>query len=123
MESFFVRYRNLVVLLAILVAQMVGLAMQVRRTGAGINSLDPRDQAGVRLIRLWANAVVSPPEEAIHDARMGAVALWQNYLDLQGVRAQNQDLEKTITRLRLEQATLLEDARQGERLQAMLGFQ
>jgi rod shape-determining protein MreC len=32
-------------------------------------------------------------------------------------------LQKTIDRLRLEQASLLEDARQGERLQAMLGFQ
>ena len=35
MESFFVRYRNLVVLLALLVAQILGLAMQVRRTGSG----------------------------------------------------------------------------------------
>ena len=39
------------------------------------------------------------------------------------MRQQNQDLEKTVDRLRLEQAALLEDARQGERLQAMLGFQ
>ena len=35
MESFFVRYRNLLVLLALLVAQILGLAMQVRRTAAG----------------------------------------------------------------------------------------
>ena len=33
MESFFVRYRNLLVLLALLVAQILGLAMQVRRSG------------------------------------------------------------------------------------------
>ena len=39
------------------------------------------------------------------------------------MRRQNQDLEKTIGRLRLEQAALLEDARQGQRLQALLGFQ
>jgi rod shape-determining protein MreC len=32
-------------------------------------------------------------------------------------------LQKTIDRLRLEQASLLEDARQGQRLQAMLDFQ
>ena len=51
------------------------------------------------------------------------VGTWTNYIDLVHVRQQNQDLEKTIDRLRLEQAALLEDARQGQRLQAMLGFQ
>jgi rod shape-determining protein MreC len=44
-------------------------------------------------------------------------------LDLRHVREQNQDLQKTIDRLRLEQASLLEDARQGQRLQALLDFQ
>ncbi len=39
------------------------------------------------------------------------------------MREQNQDLQKTVDRLRLEQAALLEDARQGQRLQALLGFQ
>jgi rod shape-determining protein MreC len=39
------------------------------------------------------------------------------------VREQNQDLQKTIDRLRLEQASLLEDARQGQRLQALNDFQ
>jgi rod shape-determining protein MreC len=77
----------------------------------------------VRLIRLWANALVSPPERLIHSSNLGASTLWQNYLDLRHVREQNQDLQKTIDRLRLEQAALLEDARQGQRLQALLGFQ
>ena len=122
MESIFSRYRNLVVLLAVLVAQMIGLAMQVRRSAAGRNTFDTQDQSGVRLIRLWANAIVSPPEKAIHYTRYGIVDIWENYFDLRGVRKQNADLQKTIGRLRLEQAELLEDARQGQRLQAMLGF-
>lgn len=123
MESIFSRYRNLVVLLAVLVAQMVGLAMQVRRNADGRNTLNPQDQSGVRLIRLWANAVVSPPEKAIHYTRDGVVGLWDNYFDLRGVRKQNEELQQTVGRLRLEQAELLEDARQGQRLQALLGFQ
>jgi rod shape-determining protein MreC len=123
MESFFVRYRNLIVLLAILLAQIIGLAMQVRRTSEGRSTLDPRDSSGVRLIRLWANALVSPPERLIHSSGLGAGHLWQNYLDLRNVRQQNQDLQKTIDRLRLEQAALLEDARQGQRLQALNKFQ
>ena len=52
-----------------------------------------------------------------------AGSLWLDYLDLRHVRQQNQDLQKTIDRLRLEQAALLEDARQGQRLQALVEFQ
>jgi len=123
MESVFVRYRNILVLLAVLLAQIIGLAVQVRRSGAGHSTLDPGDGSGVRLIRLWANAVVSPPEELIHSSKLGVQHLWGNYVDLRNVRQQNQDLEKTIDRLRLEQASLLEDARQGQRLQALNNFQ
>ena len=123
MDSFFTRYRNLLVLLAVLLAQIIGLAVQVRRTGSGRNTLDPQDATGVRLIRLWADAVVTPPEQIFHATKLGIVGLWQNYIDLRHIREQNQDLQKTIDRLRLEQASLLEDARQGERLQALLDFQ
>jgi len=123
MESFFARYRNLVVLLAILVAQIAGLATQVRRTTSGRNTLDAADPGGVRLIRLWANAVVSPPERLIHACKLGIVGTWTGYIDLRHVRQQNRDLQNAVDRLRLEEAALLEDARQGQRLQAMLGFQ
>jgi len=123
MEPFFVRYRNLLVLLLVLLAQIIGLAVQVRRTAAGRNLLDTQDGPGVRLIRLWAEGIVSPPERLIHGSKIGSVQIWQDYLDLRHVREQNQDLQKTIDRLRLEQASLLEDARQGQRLQALLDFQ
>ncbi len=123
MESFIVRYRNLVVMLTLLMLQLVGLAVQVRRSSSGESTLDNTDPGGVRLIRLWANAVISPPERLIHSSTRGMSHLWSNYVDLIHVRQQNQNLESTVDRLRLEQAALLEDARQGERLQAMLGFQ
>jgi len=123
MESFFSRYRNLVVLLAFLVVQIAGLAVQVRRTTGGHSTLDAVDPRSVRLIRLWANAVVSPPERLIHAVRIGGANLWTDYFDLIHVQRQNEDLQKTVDRLRLEQAALLEDARQGQRLQALMGFQ
>jgi rod shape-determining protein MreC len=123
MESFFVRYRNLLVLLVILLAQIIGLAVQVRRTDSGRNALDAPDGTGVRLIRLWADALITPPEQLVHGTKLGAMSLWQNYLDLRHTREQNQDLQRTIDRLRLEQAALLEDAKQGERLQALVDFQ
>ena len=77
----------------------------------------------MRLIRLWANAIVSPPERALHSSGSGVSWLWNNYVDLRHVRQQNADLQKTVDRLRLEQAALLEDAKQGQRLQALLNFQ
>jgi rod shape-determining protein MreC len=123
MESFFIRYRNLLVLLVILLAQIIGLAVQVRHTGAGRNTLDPGDGPGVRLIRLWADAVVTPPEQAIHSTKLGAEYVWQNYIDLRHTQSENQELKRTIDRLRLEQAELLEDALQGQRLQALASFQ
>jgi rod shape-determining protein MreC len=122
MESFFYRYRNVLVLLAVLLAQIIGLAVQVRRSVSG-SSLEAHDGASVRLLRYWAESIVAPPERLFADVKQGAFVLWQNYLDLRHVRDENQQLEHTINRLRLEQAQLLEDARQGQRLQAMLGFQ
>jgi rod shape-determining protein MreC len=121
--DFLSRYRNLVVLLVVLAAQIMALAMQVRRYGNGHNATDVHDQSGVRLIRLWAEAVVSPAERAIHGTGQGTIWIWENYADLRHVRQQNQQLQQTIDRLRLEQAALLEDAKQGQRLQAMLNFQ
>lgn len=119
MESFLVRYRNLLVLLTLLVAQILGLAMQVRRSRSG----QTEDGETVTLLRYWVNSVVSPPERAIHGSGVGISSFWYNYIDLRQVRQQNQDLQKTIDRLRLEQAALLEDAKQGQRLQALLNFQ
>jgi rod shape-determining protein MreC len=123
MESILRPLPKRLVLLAVLLAQIIGLAMQVRRTGEGRGSLDAGDGSGVRLIRLWAQALVSPPERLIHSTSLGSEHLWQNYIDLRNVRQQNADLEKTIDRLRLEQASLLEDAKQGQRLQGLLNFQ
>jgi rod shape-determining protein MreC len=123
MESFVVRYRNLLVLLALLVAQILGLAMQVRRAANGQAGNDPGDGRSVRLIRYWADSLVSPPERALHSSGSGVSWLWNNYVDLRHVRQQNADLQKTVDRLRLEQAALLEDAKQGQRLQALLNFQ
>jgi rod shape-determining protein MreC len=123
MDSFFSRYRNFLVLFVLLLAQIVGLAVQVRRTADGRGVLDPGDGPGVRLIRYWAESLVAQPERAAHYSKLGVFTLWQSYLDLHNVRQQNKDLQQTIDRLRLEQASLLEDARQGQRLQAMLGFQ
>jgi rod shape-determining protein MreC len=111
------RYKNIVFLVAVLVVQIIGLAVQIRRpnpTGG--------DQPAVRLIRYWAISLMSPPEKVVHGSGTGLRGMWSNYLDLRHVREQNQDLKEQVSRLQLEQAGLLEDARQGQRLQTLLAF-
>lgn len=117
MDSFLNRYKNILVLVGVLVAQIVGLAAQIRRP----NPAGP-DGSSVRLIRSWAVGLISPPEKALHGMGRGVRGLWSNYLDLRHVRQQNQDLRSQVGRLQLEQAALLEDARQGQRLQQLLAF-
>ena len=123
MDSFFARYRNIIVLLAMLMLQIIGLAVQVRRSAEGRSIADMRDPSGVRLIRLWAEGLVAPPEKAVHWAKMSIVGTWDNYIDLRRVRAENAQLREQVDRLRLAQAALAEDAQQGLRLQALLDFQ
>jgi rod shape-determining protein MreC len=123
MEPFLVRYRNLLVLVTLLAVQIVGLAVQVRHFDSGRNTLDSGDPGSVRLIRMWAYALVSPPEKLIQYTKLGVAGIWENYVDLRHVRSQNKELTTTLDRMRLEQAALLEDARQGQRLQALMGFQ
>jgi rod shape-determining protein MreC len=121
--EFLGRYRNLLVLLVLLLAQIIGLAMQVKKNASGRIAYDPGDTTGTRLIRLWTNAVVSPPERGLEFFKHGFGGVWGDYFNLRHVRQENKDLQATVDRLRLEQAALLEDARQGQRLQADLKFQ
>jgi rod shape-determining protein MreC len=118
MESFFSRYRNALVLITVLLAQVIGLAVQVRRPGQ-----NPGDKGGVRLIRAWVVGAVSPPERLLHGTGLGMRGIWTNYLDLIHTRQQNKNLQSQLDQLRLETASLAEDARQGQRLQSLLGFQ
>ncbi len=119
MESFFTRFKNVLVLVAILLAQTIGLAVQVRRP------LDPTapDGSSVTLIRYWAVSIVTPFERFFHGFGYYLRHGWSNYIDLRHTRQQNYDLQQEIARLRLEQAALSEDAIQGHRLQALLDFQ
>jgi rod shape-determining protein MreC len=119
MESFFTRFKNVLVLVAILLAQTIGLAIQVRRP---VESGAP-DGSNVTLLRYWTVSTVTPFERFFHGLGYNLRHGWSNYIDLRNTRQQNHDLQEQIARLRLEQAALAEDAIQGHRLQALLDFQ
>lgn len=117
METFLERYKNIMVLSAVLLVQFLGLAIQVRTPAA-----QGSDGKGVRLLRYWIVAMMSPPERVMSHTGTGVRGFWGNYLDLRSARRENAELREQLNQLRLEQASILEDARQGQRLQAMLGF-
>jgi rod shape-determining protein MreC len=118
MESFFVRFRNALVLIAVLLAQTLLLAVQVR----DLRGPSQPDGRKVLLIRSWVVNAVTPFERISAFFGRGVRANWNNYIDLRHTRQQNADLQKEIARLRLEQAEFAEDALQGRRLQALLDF-
>jgi rod shape-determining protein MreC len=122
MDSFFIRFKNPLVLLAIVLAQVLALAVQVPRQVHGITASGGADGRRTTTLRYWMAAVVSPFERASHGVGLGVRHAWTNYIDLRHTRAQNQDLQQQITRLRLEQAEFAEDAAQGRRLEALLAF-
>jgi len=118
MENFLARYRNASVLVVVLLAQVIALATQVKR------SPDPRhpEAGSVRLIRLWAVSAITPLEKALVNTSGWMQAGWANYAYLRGVREQNRALRAELDRMRLAQVRLSEDAAQARRLQALLDF-
>jgi len=118
MESFLSRFKNPLVLIAILLVQTIALATQVRRTA---DPLHP-DGQHVRLVRLWANALVSPFEKLSAFSGHGVRYAWSDYVNLRQVRQQNEDLQKQLAQLRLERAAISEDAVEAHRLRQLLDF-
>src|ERR1035438_2555682 len=113
MDTFLCRYKNLVVLAAILFAQIIALAVQVRR---------PTADGETRLIRVWATAAVTPFEKAVVHTQNWARDKWGGYIYLRHVDQENQQLRGEIERMKLEQARLKEDATMARRIQTLLAF-
>ena len=114
MESVLGRYRNLIILVGVLFLQVLGLAVQVKRTSSQTQD--------TRLIRIWAVGAITPFERALVWVQSGTGNLWHNYFYLRGVRAENRQLKAQIEQMRLEQVRLSEDAAQARRLQTLLAF-
>jgi len=113
MENLISRYRNVTILAALLFGQVLGLAMQVKRSSENQSS---------RLIRIWAVDAVTPLERGIVFLQSGASNIWHSYFYLRGVRQENRDLKQKIQQMEIERARLSEDAEQAHRLQVLLSF-
>ena len=113
MDTFLGRYKNLIVLAAILFVQIIALAVQVHR---------PTQGGDTRLLRLWAISAVTPVETAVVHAQKWVNDSWNNYAYLRGVRRENRELRAEIERMKIEDARYAEDALMARRIQALLAF-
>jgi rod shape-determining protein MreC len=118
MDNFFSRYKNPLVLVAVLSVQVIALATQVKRAA---NPKEP-NAAETPLIRVWVVNAITPVERVLVSTGHFFRNTWHNYIDLHDVRKQNQALQDEITRLKIEQTRLKEDAEQAHRLQGLLQF-
>jgi len=110
MESLLNRYRNLTVLLAVILLQLLLVAYQVR-TGAD-----------VPLLRIWAVNLVVPPGRILENVRSSAVRWWTEYVFLTGARRENRRLQQELDRLRMENRHLRSELGTAERAQALSLF-
>jgi len=113
METILGRFRNLIVLAAILFAQIIGLAVQVKR---------PAQQGDTRLIRVWAVSAITPLEKAVVNTQQFFRNTWFNYVYLRGVRRENRALRAQLDQMKIEQVRLKEDADMARRIQTLLAF-
>jgi rod shape-determining protein MreC len=118
MENFFIRYKNPLVLMAILFVQVVALATQVKREGQHASA----NSGGTRLIRVWTVSAITPFERVVVSTGHFFRRNWSNYIDLHNARKENRELKDEVARLKLEQVRYKQDAEQAQRLQALLGF-
>ncbi|MGC9198230.1 MAG: rod shape-determining protein MreC [Acidobacteriaceae bacterium] len=132
MESFFVRFKNPLVLIAIVLVQVIALAMQVQRPmkdaeavsriGVGESEGAIADGRNVSLLRRWTVTAITPVEALVQFSSARVRGAWDDYVDLRHTRQQNAALQDEVARLREEEASFAEDAAQGRRLQRLLEF-
>jgi rod shape-determining protein MreC len=104
------RHKSLTLLAAVVIGQVLLLAMQIKR------------ERQVRLIRIWAVELISPVQRAgswiVYNFEHG----WGNYISLRNTRQDNEALRSELDRLKVRNAELEGRALEANRLAAMLNF-
>src|SRR3982750_1890834 len=111
MEVILSRYRNLTVLLVVVLAQLLYLAYQVRTN---------RDE---RLIRVWAVTAVTPMAGIVEALRRNTIGFLQDYFILLDVREQNRRLKSDNDHLRMENVYFRNQLTTAEHARALVLFQ
>lgn len=104
------RHRSLALLAAVIAAQVVLLAVQIRRERQG------------RLIRVWSVTLISPVERAGVWTIDNIRGIWRHYAGLRNTSRENRELREELNRLKLRNIELESKAGESDRLAALLAF-
>jgi rod shape-determining protein MreC len=110
-ESLLNRYRNITVLLLVIMAQLVLLAVSAK---------NPDD---VRFIRIWTVTAVTPVARIIEGLRGGSTGFLHNYILLHDTNRENQRLRSELDRMKMENVFLKNEINTSDRAQAIQVFQ
>jgi rod shape-determining protein MreC len=111
MDTLMTRYRNLTVLLIVVVAQLLFLAYQVKA-----NQDD-------RLIRIWAVSAVTPMAGGVEAIRHNTIGFLEDYFILLDVRDQNRRLKAENDKLRMDNIYFRNQLATAEHAHALTVFQ
>jgi rod shape-determining protein MreC len=110
-ESLLNRYRNITVLLLVIMAQLVLLAVSAK------NDQD------VRFIRIWTVTAVTPVARIIEGLRGGGTGFLHNYVLLHDTHQENLRLRAELDRMKMENVFLKNELNTADRAKALQVFQ
>ena len=109
-QAFIARHRPSFIRAAVLVAQLLLLSLQITRSH------------DVRLIRVWAVAVVDPFQRSLRGITDTSVGTWRTYRSLLRAQQENQQLRIQLASAESQLQQLSEQAAESARLRAVLEF-
>jgi rod shape-determining protein MreC len=104
------RHKSLALLAGVILAQLVLLAVQIKRDSQG------------RLIRVWTVGAVTPFQRAGASGIGGVRGMWNHYFALQNTSRENERLRSENDTLKLQINQLESKAKEAERLGKLLDF-
>ncbi len=110
MQAFFSRHRASLVLASVLVGQLLLLSFQITRNH------------DVRLIRVWAVALVDPFQRSLHGITDVSEGSWRTYRSLLHAQQENQQLRAQLASAESQLQQLSEQSAESSRLRALLDF-
>ena len=111
MDSLLNRYRSIILLLVVLVAQLIFLAYQVKT------------ENDVRVIRVWAVTLITPIAQIAEGTRGAIYGLFNNYFDLRHARDENSQMRSQMNKLKLENQFLKAELNTADRVKALAAFE
>jgi len=111
MDTLLSRFRNITVLLLVILAQLVLIAVQVR------------SDKDVPMIRVWSVTAITPLARVLETVRGGAIGFFRDYITVHDAREENRRLQSDVDRLKMDNLFLKTELSTADRAKALAAFQ